>query len=238
MARVFDRNMFIMLLSIMAGVIIITFFIADIQARTSVTKELTTKYTADIKDIETKNINFTNSFIQSLGLLDLARGFMASGSYNFDLAMIWYTTALSETNATSFETYKSRTISNCDDAIYNYTYCYENFIEARNKFERTKAYINYQAYLNILDLYVNLTTSGSNLALLRKNASLYLKYLAENLTMENGAIVYLTNITNLSELFNETVEMYENELAMYNELEKAIEREYNIIGFSEIREEG
>jgi len=238
MARLFDRNMFIMLLSIMIGVIIITFFIADIMARTEVTKDLETKYTEEIADIESKNINFTNSFIQSLGLFDISREYRAQGGYNFDLALIWYSTALSLTNATELEVYKGRIIGSCKDAILNYTYSYANFLEAKVRFERTISYTTYEQYLNILDLYINLTKSGSRLMGHRINSSKYLMYLAENLTIIDGSLGYQGNVSNLTDMFNESLLAYQMELEFYEQLEDEIEYEYSIIGFSEIREEG
>lgn len=237
MVRVFDRNMFIMLLSIMIGVIIITYFYADIQNRMR-TEKLISEHTAEIKTIESKNINFTNGFIHSLGLLDLAREYRADGNYNFDLAMIWYSSALSELNYTKLEEYKTRVSDNCDNAIVNYTYSYNNFIEAKNKFELTKNYVNYKIYINILDLYVNLTKSGSRLVTLRINASNYLKSIAENITIVNNSVSYMTNVTGLLDLFNSTMAEYLAEEDVYSDIEDQIEKEYNIIGFSEIREEG
>ena len=69
MVKIFDRNMFVMFLSIMIGIIIITFFIADIKARS----EEEEKYTIQIGNIEQKNLNFTNFFMKSSVLLDQAR---------------------------------------------------------------------------------------------------------------------------------------------------------------------
>ena len=237
MVRVFDRNMFIMLLSIMVGVIIITYFYADIQNRMR-TEKLISKHTTEIKIIESKNINFTNGFIQSLGLLDLAREYRADGNYNFDLAMMWYRSALSELNADKLNDYRSKTINDCDSAIVNYTFSYDNFIEAKNRFNFTKGFVNYDVYLSILDLYVNLAESGSKLVSLRINASNYLKNIAENLTITNNTVSYMTNISGLLELFNKTILRYHAEEDIYSDIEDQIEKEYDIIGFSEIREEG
>jgi len=237
MVRIFDRNMFIMLLSIMVGVVIITYFYADLQNRMR-TEQLISEHTAEIKTIESKNINFTNGFIHSLGLLDIAREYRADGNYNFDLAMIWYTSALSELNSTKLDDYKTRTIENCDSAVVNYTYSYNNFVEARNRFDLTKDFVNYDVYLNILDLYMNLTDSGSRLVTLRINASNYLKNIVENLTIVDNTVSYMTNVTDLLDLFNATMAEYISEENVYSGIEDQIEKEYNIIGFNEIREEG
>jgi len=226
-----------MLLSIMIGVIIITYFYADIQNRMK-TEELISEHTAEIKTIKSKNINFTNGFIHSLGLLDLAREYRADGNYNFDLAMIWYSSALSELNSTRLEECKTRVLNNCDNAIVNYTYSCNNFIEARNRFELTKGLVNYKVYVSILDLYVNLTESGSKLVTLRINASNYLKNIVENITIVNNSVSYMSNVTSLLDLFNSTIAEYFEEENIYSGIEDQIEKEYNIIGFSEIREEG
>ena len=237
MVRVFDRNMFVMLLSIMIGIVIITYFYADIQNKMK-TEKLISEQTAEIKTIENKNINFTNGFIHSLGLLDLSREYRADGNYNFDLAMIWYSSALSELNETRLNDYKMRIVKNCDNAIINYTYSYNNFIEAKNRFELTKGFVNYDVYLSILDLYVNLTKSGSKLVTLRINASNYLKNIAENITIVDNTVSYMTNVTEMLDLFNSTMAEYLSEENVYSGIEDQIEKEYNIIGFSEIREEG
>ena len=63
MAREFNRNMFIMLLAIMIGAIIITFFIADIVNRSKL-ETLTTEYEAEITTISSKSENFTSYFLK------------------------------------------------------------------------------------------------------------------------------------------------------------------------------
>jgi hypothetical protein len=233
----FNRNIFIMLLSIMVGVIVITFFIADLQARSQVTEELTYKHTEEIKDLESKNINFTTRFINSLGLFDKAREDRAHGDYNFEVAFLWYTSALNENDNATFNTYKNRTIDHCEDAIANYLNSSGNFLTAREKFQKTKEYTHYDVYKKLLDLYVNLTASGHRLTTLRINASTYLTYLSENLTFSDNAVVFEQNITDLYNLFNITMIAYTTELMdVYKEIEKDIESEYDIFGFIEDRE--
>jgi len=237
MAREFNRNMFIMLLSIMIGVVLITAFSADLLARTSTEERLDTKYSAEIGEIEQKNINFTTRFITSLGQLDMAREDRAGGNYNFDLAFIWYTTALSETNETKMESYKTKAISNCGEAVVNYTNSHGNFGVANQKFAQTKTFAH-EMYYDLLDLYVDLTASGSKLTLLRTDATKYLQYLTENVTMnEFGMVVYLENVTELLTSFNMSMGGFAAEEAIYKEIEGQIETEYNIEGFSEFREE-
>ncbi len=62
MAREFTRNMFIMLVSIMVGVIIITFFVGDIMNRSKI-DTLTEQHSIEISDINSRNENFTNYYL-------------------------------------------------------------------------------------------------------------------------------------------------------------------------------
>ena len=228
MAKELDRNMFIMLLSIMIGAIIITYFAADIIRRSEIEK-----LTTEIETIEERNINFTDDFMKSSVLLDSAKDDRAFGNYHFDLAFLWYNSALSEKNSSTMELYKNRTIDNCTNAMPNYLNSHQNFGEAKDSFNATKSYTSYPKYLEILDIYVGLTGSGARLAMLRYNASKYLKYLAENLTIVNGTVIYLENVSELMDLFNETMELYGEELEIFDEYQDAID-EYEF--FEEIRE--
>ena len=173
MGREFTKNMFIMLLSIMVGAVIITYFAADIVNRSTI-ENLTIEHTAEIETITGKNINFTNNFLKSSVLLDLAREYRAFGNYNFDLAFLWYSSALAERNISTIELYKQRTIDNCTEAMPNYLNSHGNFLESKVSFENTKNYTSYDKYLEILDIYIGLTGSGARLTMLRYNASQYL----------------------------------------------------------------
>ena len=72
MTREFTRNMFIMLVSIMVGVIIITFFVGDIINRSKI-DTLTEQHIIEISDINSRNENFTNYFLQGAVKMDSAR---------------------------------------------------------------------------------------------------------------------------------------------------------------------
>jgi len=224
MAREFNRNMFIMLLAIMLGVIIITFFIADIVNRSKL-ESLTTEYKAEISTISSKSENFTSYFLKSSVLLDQARGDLAFGNYHFDLAFLWYNSALSEKDNSTLQLYKTRGIDNCTSAMPNYIYSRDNYLDAKSYFNDTKLFTSYKLYLDILDLYVSLTDSGSNLSMLRYEASLYLMYLLENLTFDelNYSAAYLVNVTDLLMAFSSSVEAYNNELKQYNNYQSAID---------------
>ena len=216
MGREFTRNMFAMLLTIMLGAIIITYFAADIINRSTI-ETLTSQYQGEITTVRDKSENFTSHFLKSSVVLDQAREDRAFGNYHFDLAFLWYQSALSEKNGSLFGLYKIRGIDNCTNAMPNYYYSHLNFEEAKAYFEDTKAYTDIDKYLTILDLYANLTGSGSRLAMLRYNASQYLMYLTENLTFdeENNSVTFMGNVSELMLLFGGAMGEYQEELDIY-----------------------
>ena len=228
MARLFDRNMFIILMAIMIGFITITYFVADIVNQSKI-NTLTTAHVSEVEAIEKMNINFTSNFLESSVLLDSAREYRAFGNYHFELASIFFNSALSEKNISKMELYKNMTIDNCTEAMPKYNISNLNFKKASSFYDNTKKYTEYEGYLKLLDIYVNLTESGSRLTILRYNASKYLKYLAENITLING-MVALDNVSDLMDLFNETLYMYANESDIYDILEEELD-EYDIEGF-------
>lgn len=233
MAREFNKNMFIMLMAIMIGVIIITFFVGDIVNRSKI-DTLTAEHNVEITSIKGKSENFTSNFLRSSVILDQAREYRAFGNYHFDLAFLWFKSAISAKNSSNMELYKIRGIDNCTNAMPEYYNSYLNFGESRNYFNYTKLFTNYVKYLDILNIYVKLTNSGAKLTMLRYNASLYLKYLIENLTFDtnNNNVSYLGNVTGLLFLFDETMGGYEEELEIYEEYQEEID-EYEF--FDEIR---
>lgn len=228
MVREFTKNMFIMLLAIMVGIIIITYFVADIANRSKIkTLEET------IITVKGMNENFTSYFLKSSVVLDQAREDRAFGNYHFDLAFLWYQSAISEKNSSLMYLNKGRGIDNCTNALPNYYNSYLNFEEAKNFFIDTKAYSE-EKHLSILDLYVILTESGSRLAMLRYNASIYLMYLTENLTFDatNNSVIYMENVTDLLGLFDITMQAYQKEQKIYDQIQEEID-EYEF--FDEIR---
>ena len=234
MERLFDRNMFIMLLSIMVGVIIITYFVADIMKNAELEKQAE-EHKIEIKDLQTKNLNLLSNILSSIGDLIRSSNYRVTGNYYFDLASIWYTTALSETNISELEKYKTLIYDSCDDAMYNYNLSNVNYVVAKTKFQFTLTEST-EEFKDLIGLYVNLTDKGAELANLRANASMYLRYLAENVTIKNNTVAFMTNITEVQELFNITVGLYGVLETEYSMIEEEIEKEYNIIGFSEERE--
>ena len=239
MTREFNRNMFVMLFSIMIGVIIITYFGADIINRSKI-DDLTTQYEGEITTakgeiifLKSESENFTSRFIKSTVLLDQAREDRAYGNYNFDLAFLWYQSALSERNITQFELYKIWGIDNCTYAMPNYYYSRLNFEEAEDYYNETLSYAG-ENYLDVIDLYVKLTESGSKLTMLRYDASRYLMYLLENLTYDilNNNATFLGNMTGLMMLFEGAMAAYGAESEIYEDIQDDLD-DYEF--FEEIR---
>jgi hypothetical protein len=228
MAKEFTKNLFIMLLAIMIGIIIITYFVADIINRSKI--ETLEEAIITVKGMSE---NFTSYFLKSSVVLDQAREDRAFGNYHFDLAFLWYQSALFEKNSLLMDLYKGRGIDNCTNALPNYYNSYLNFEEAKNFFNDTKIYSE-EKHLSILDLYIILTESGSRLAMLRYNASIYLMYLTENLTFDaaNNSVFYMENVTDLLGLFEITMQAYKEEQKKYDQVQEEID-EYEF--FDEIR---
>ena len=232
MAREFDKNMFVMLLAIMIGAIIITYFAADLIS-TGKLEDLTSQYEGEITSVKSESENFTSSFIKSTVILDQAREDRAFGNYHFDLGLIWYQSALAEKNITYFKIYKERGIDNCTSAMPNYYYSYLNFEDSKDYFNQTIAFAS-ENYLEVLNLYVKLTASGAKLTTLRYDASRYLLYLMENLTFDpiNNNVTYLENVTEIMVLFTGVMADYQEELDNYEGTQDEID-EYEF--FEEIR---
>jgi hypothetical protein len=228
MGKEFTKNMFVMLLAIMVGVIIITYFVGDIVNRSKI-ETLEGKITT----VKIKSENFTSYFLKSSVVLDQAREDRALGNYHFDLAFLWYQSALFEKNSSLMNIYKERGMDNCTNALPDYYNSYLNFEEAKNYFNDTKLYTE-EKHLPIMELYIDLTDSGSRLAMLRYNASIYLNYLTENLTfnLDTNSVIYLENVTILLNLFNGTLSAYQQELKIYDNIQNDID-EYEF--FDEIR---
>jgi len=209
MEKEFTRNMFVMLLSIMIGVIIITYFIGDIINRSKI-ETLTAEHKEELITLKGQNENFTSHFLKSSGVLDQAREDRAFGNYHFDF----------------MDLYKIRAIDNCTNALPNYINSFYNFLESKDYFNETKAFISYTKYLNLLDL--------SRLTMLRYDATKYLMYLTENLTFnpETNNVTYLMNVTDLMMLFNGAMFGYNEVLEEFEDYQEEID-EYEF--FDEIR---
>jgi hypothetical protein len=213
-----------MLAAIMIGVIIITYFIADIQRRTEI-ETLTIEHVGEIQDITYKTENFTDYFLQGVVKIDAAREIREIANYYFDFALFWYQTTLS----TQVNTTIDQCIDNCTIAMVNYLDSNYRFSEAKPFFSTAQQYTSRDKYIEVLGYYVSFAGSGQTITMLRYNASRYLKYAAENLSIGN-----IENVTIFMELFNETETLYQGAVGEYTEQKGQID-EY--LFFDEIREE-
>lgn len=218
MARVFDRNMFIMLLAVMLGAIIITFFVADIIRQSEFDVERKS-YIQEIEDVtikwnifENQSRNFTDNFFKSLSSLDFSREYRAEANSYFDFAAsIWFP-----------QKEYLKTIENCTSAMESYIFANENFLNTASFFNTTNQYTTEEKYSSIIDLYIRLSESGANISMIRYNASKYLRSLAENLSLYGEG----ANVSELLDLFNETNEFYNKEISGYIDLTDDIENEF------------
>ena len=222
--REFDKNMFIMMISIMIGVVIITYFVADIINRTTI-ENIEIQHITQIQDIHSVNENFTDNFLQGSIKMDSARETREEGNYHFDFALFWYYTAVRNTTNTSIQS----CIGNCTNAMIKYLTSYERFDESKPYFETATYFTNKTKYLEVLNYYVQFAQAGMNITLLRYNSSYYLLRAAENLSIGD-----MENVTILMELFNMTEELYQEGLEGFEDLQDQID---GYLFFNEIREE-
>lgn len=223
MVRIFDRNMFIMLVSIMIGVIVVTFFAADIMRRSEIEgyqDEIQT-ITTEKQLIEELSKNFTDHFFKSIGSLDLSREYRADGNTYFDLAAsLWYPQGEYE-----------KVMQNCTFSMDNHLFAYENFLNTKVFFGQTGAFTSEEKYLTIIELYMSLSQSGAKMSMLRYNASKYLYSIAENKSLYGDNV----NVSDLLDLFNLTNAEYMMEFAVYTQILDEIESEYGRF-FNPVRE--
>jgi hypothetical protein len=223
MAREFTKNMFIMLVSIMVGVIIITYFIGDIINRSAI-ETLTTQHISEIEGLNSRTENFTNYFLQGSIKMDSAREVREIANYYFDFARFWFYNALLTSNINL----TTPCIENCTNAMEQYLISYENFGKSKPYFEQAQTYTNNSRYLEVLGYYVGFSIAGQNITMLRYNASDFLRRAAENLSLGN-----MGNVTSLMENFTLLEEAYGGAEQEYNGYRGQID---GYLFFSEIRE--
>ena len=210
------------MVAIMTGIVIITFFIADIVNRSKI-ETLTEEHVVEIEDINSRNENFTDNFLQGSVTIDSAREIREVGNYYFDFALFWYNTALVNITNTSID----KCIENCWSAMSEYNTSHHKFGYSKPFFEEAKNYTD--RYVTILGYYVGFAQAGQNITILRYNASNYLRQIAENLSLGNMSNVYM-----LMDLFNETTGLYDEALEDYEDNGDQIDDYWF---FSEDREE-
>jgi hypothetical protein len=212
-----------MLLSVMIGAIIITYFIADIARRSEIEsyQEEIVTITAEKNIFENQSKNFTDHIFKSLGSLDFSREYRSVADSYYDVAaLIWYPNAEYE-----------KVIINCTFAMENYLFGYQNFLNTKGFFNDTIQYSTDVKYTSIIYIYKDLSQSGANICLLGYNASKLLRSLAENFSLYGSG----ANVSELLELYNETLQSLEEELEDYEDLLDDLEEEYGKF-FNPIRE--
>jgi hypothetical protein len=223
MAREFTRNMLIMLVAIMVGVVIITYFIADIINRSAI-ETMTIQHNVEIVDINSRNENFTNYCLQGSVKMDSAREVREIANYYFDFALYWFNNAL----ATSNKNLTTLSIDNCTKAMGQYLASHESFGKSRPYFETAKNYTTKSQYLEVIGYYIGFSYAGQNITMLRYNASDYLRRAAENLS-----IGHMENVTALMANFTTIEQMAQGATQTYNEFRYQID---GYLFFSTIRE--
>ncbi len=223
MVREFTRNMFVMLVAIMIGVIIITYFVGDIINRSKI-ETLNIEHDVKIQDLNSRNENFTNYYLQGSIMMDSAREVREVGNYHFDFALFWFNNALLNMSTSFIQ----RCIDNCTFAMLNYISSYEKFGESKPYFENALGYTDNKKYGEALGYYINFSIAGQYITLLRYNASDYLRRAAENLSFGN-----MDNVSLLMENFTLAEDLYTGGLQDYNDLKNQID---GYLFFDPIRE--
>ena len=234
MVKEFDRNMFIMLAAIMVGAIVITVFVADVINKSKI-ETLTIEHDFEIQDVQSKNENFTDNFLQGSITMDSAREIREVANLNFDFALFWFNDALAQAHVwfndkwiNSTENLTKRSIKNCTDAMIKYMASYNKFGESSPYFVGAKNFTERERYIEVLGYYVAFSQAGQKITLLRYNASKFLKLAAENLSLGE-----IANVTYFMENYSSMEELYLMGLGEYEELKEQID-EYTF--FDEIRE--
>ncbi|MBS3748961.1 MAG: hypothetical protein KGY67_04600 [Candidatus Thermoplasmatota archaeon] len=171
---------------------------------------------SEIERLQNEGENFTYHLLRSMSLVDVSREIRGNGNLHFDYAArIWYP-----------QKEYQKIIDNCTQAMSNYRNASENFDLAQDYFLETKEYTTVSTYLEILNLYIDLSKSGYSLSMLRYNASSMLSEIAEKLLNES----YAENTTELLEDFNATLmqfeDMYQAEAGGHQGIVDEIEEEY------------
>lgn len=198
--------MFVMLVSVMVGVIIITFFVGDIINQSRI-DTMTLQHVTEISDINSRNENFTNYYLQGAVKLDSAREVREVANYYFDFALFWFNSALANQSKNLTEL----CIDNCTNAMEKYITAHENFGKSEPYFIKARNYTNNSRYLEVLGYYIGFAGAGQNITMLRYNASYYLRCAAENLSLGNMELVDLLmeNLTLVEQAYQEAVQKYQ-----------------------------
>ena len=214
--------------------VLITYFISYTFHNSEI-EYLNKLHLDEIQSIEEKNNNFNNVFLESLILEDSATRDRLLGNYHFDLALIYYNETLNQNDEIKMNEYKNITNSNCEIAIKVYLISSQNYKISNTFFNKSKNYTENINYLNLIDIYINLSKSGEKLSMYRYNASIILKKLSENITYIDGSADQ-GNVTILLTLLNQNISKYNEEIQIYDTLQDYIEK-FDIFGFNPNREQ-
>ena len=171
---------------------------------------------SELDRLQNEGENFTYHLLRSMSLVDVSREIRGNGNLHFDYAArIWYP-----------QKEYQKIIDNCTQAMNYYTTASENFDLAQDYFLETKEYTSVSSYLEVLNLYIDLSKSGYSLSMLRYNASSILSEIAEKLLNES----YSENTTELLEEFNTTLmqfdAIYQSGAGQHQGIVDEIEEEY------------
>jgi hypothetical protein len=227
------KNLLLILMTFIIIICLIVYFVSYNYYNSEI-EYLNKLHLDEIQSIEEKNNNFNNVFIESLILEDSATIDRLLGNYHFDLALIFYNETLKQNDEIKMNEYKNITISNCDIANKVYLISSQNYKISKTFFNKSKNYTENINYLNLIDIYINLTKSGEKLSLYRYNSSILLKQLTENITYIDGSADQ-GNVTIILNLFYQNLTKYDQEIEIYEELLDDIE-EYDLFGFNPNRE--
>jgi len=227
------KNLLIALMTIIIIICLIFYFFTYNRYNSEI-EYLNKTYINEIKSIEEKNNNFNNIFLESLILEDSATRDRLHGNYYFDLARIYYNETLNQLDEIKMNEYKNMTKLNCEEAIKIYLISSQNYQISKTFFNKSKKFTDNINYLNLIDIYINLTNSGERLSILRYNASILLQKLSDNITFIDGSVDQ-GNVTILLNLYYQNLTLYNQEILIYEDLLDKIE-EFDLFGFNPNRE--
>jgi len=227
------KNILIGLMTIIIIICLIFYFFTYNRYNSEI-EYLNKTYMDEINSIEEKNNNFNNIFLESLILEDSATRDRLQGNYYFDLARIYYNETLNQLDEIKMNEYKNMTKINCEEAIKIYLISSQNYQISKTFFNKSKKFTDNINYLNLIEIYINLTNSGERLSILRYNASILLQNLSDNITFIDGSVDQ-GNVTIILNLYYQNLTLYNQEIVFYEDLLDQIE-EFDLFGFNPNRE--
>jgi hypothetical protein len=229
----YDKKNIMIIITLVITFSLITYF-ASYRIHNSEIELLNELHLNELKSLDEENNNFNNVFLESLTLDDSATRDRLIGNYHFDLALNYYNEALNQNDEIKMNEYKNLTANNCNIAINKFIISSQNYETSSIFFNKSMKYTENINYINLINLYINLTKSGEKLSMFRYNASILLKQLNENITYSDG-LVNQGNVTFILNLFYQNLSNYNLEEEIYETLIEEIE-EFDLFGFNVNRE--